>query len=343
MKPFLYITLYYLNAFVCGSSISEWTRSLFSGSSSSSSSNNLLSDFNRDMEMAAVNARKSCTKLLRTLYENGVITNEQRGGTFVSEVPLQVPLTPVPLQVHPVFIGSGAFGASNYEQTKHTFRVCNLGTPTISVSADNQFIKPPEMHILFDLLVSAQNNIHRHGLDNQIYLKIRALQNMIHIITEMGENVILSNINLYDLLEILIAGLREYESENEILTAENVDNVMRRRDTAKLLAQHHLEMEIQTLMMRSNQQRHYTEMLVKSQERNQSEEAWHEFTRHYYKVGVKHIEEFTQFGHRLVKVTLYDSIVVLVNGLGSLTYELVYKLLFVICIVILILVLIFRK
>jgi predicted RND superfamily exporter protein len=96
-------------------------------------------------------------------------------------------------------------------------------------------------------------------------------------------------------------------------------------------------------MMRSNQQRHYTEMLVKSQERNQSEEAWHEFTRHYYKVGVKNVEEFTQFGHRLVKVTLYDSIVVLVRGLSSLTYELVYKLLFVICIVILILVLIFRK
>jgi len=336
MKPFLYI--YYLNAFVCGSSISEWTRSLFSGSRSGTS-NNLFSDFNRDMEMAAVNARKSCTKLLRTLYENGVITNEQRGGTFVSEVPLQVPL----VSVHPVYIGSGAFGASNYEQTKHTFRVCNLGTPTISVSADNLFIKPPEMHILFDLLVHAQNNIHRHGLDNQIYLKIRALQNMIHIIAEMGENVILSNINVYDLLEILIAGLREYESENEILTAENVDSVMRRRDTAKLLAQHHLEMEIQTLMMRSNQQRHYTEMLVKSQERNQSEEAWHEFTRHYYNVSVKTVEEFTQFGHRLVKVTLYDSIVVLVRGLSSLTYELVYKLLFVICIVILILVLIFRK
>jgi hypothetical protein len=323
-----------LNAFVCGSSISEWTRSLFSGSS-----NNLFSDFNRDMEMSAVNARKSCTKLLRTLYENGVITNEQRG-TFVQ----------VPLQVHPVYSGSGAFGAYNYEQTKHTFRVCNLGTPTISVStndADNQFIKPPEMHILFDLLVSAQNNIHRHGLDteetNQIYLKIRALQNMIHIIAEMGENVILSNINVYDLLEILIEGLREYESENEILTAENVANVMRRRDTAKLLAKHNLEMEIQTLMMRSNQQRHYTEMLVKSQERNQSEEAWHEFTRHYYNVGVKNVEEFTQFGHRLVKVTLYDSIVVLVRGLSSLTYELVYKLLFVICIVILILVLIFRK
>jgi hypothetical protein len=328
-----------LNAFVCGSSISEWTRSLFSGSSSGirSTSNNLFSDFNRDMEMSAVNARKSCTKLLRTLYENGVITNEQRGGTFVQ----------VPLQVHPVYIGSGAFGAYNYEQTKHTFHVCNLGTPTISVSADNQFIKPPEMHILLDLLVSAQTNIHRHGLDteetNQIYLKIRALQNMIHIIAEMGENVILSNINVYDLLEILIEGLREYESENEILTAENVASVMRRRDTAKLLAQHNLEMEIQTLMMRSNQQRHYTKMLVKSQERNQSEEAWHEFTRHYYKVGVKNVEEFTQFGHRLVKVTLYDSIVVLVRGLSSLTYELVYKLLFVICIVILILVLIFRK
>ena len=328
---FLYTTSCVSAAFggsVGAGSVIEWTRSILYSPG--------FSSFNKDMEMSAVKARKSCTKILRQIYEIGALDDSRfRGSSYISMISSWIS-TEVQVPTEDILI---------YEQTKKILSICNLGTPTASV-IDSNTIKPPEMHVLLDIIIHAHQNIRiasHHDKTKQLYnldktesyylcVKLQALQNMIHIIHELGENIIISNLSIYELQEIFSEGLREYQYENEILTAENVGEVIKIREIARKLADYELDIEIQEQLLKAKQKRHQADMQSKIQERNQSADEWNELTqwaRMYYDVGVEHISELTQFGHRLTKVTIYDTIQALFDSINGITYRMIYSLLFV--------------
>lgn len=333
------ILMHYLSAAEGGGVIIEWTRSMLYSSG--------FASFNKEMEISAVKARKSCTKLLRQIYEIGALDDSRLRSTSISYI-----------RMIPSWVSSSSpevhFPSENqfiYEQTKKILSTCNLGIPTVSVVDSSNIIKPPEMHILLDIITHAHQNVRiaayqgktekLYGLDkteaDYLCIKLQALENMIHIIHELGENVILSNISIYELLDIFYEGLHEYQSENELLTANNVGEIIKIRDTAQKLANYELELDIQDKMLKLKQKKHIAEMRSKIQERNQSADVLYEWTQWiklYYNNGIDHISELTHFGHRIVEVTVYDTIVALFDSISGVTNKLIYLLIIALIIII---------
>lgn len=312
-----------------GGALAQWTRSLW---------NPTFSNFNQQMEIAAVKARKSCTKLLREIYDIGALDDSRFHTTTITSFSSKL-ITDV---LHPVPIEY----SETYEHNQQIIRTCNLGTPTVSI-IDNHFIKSPEMPKLLEILIHAHKNLRRaiqtdkteifydieEDAANQMLIKIQSLENMIHIINEIGDNMILSNLNIYDVIQLFEEGLHEYNTENELLYAKNVAEVMRIRAAKKQLEEYELDVKIQERMLQARQTLHQAEMRAKIQERNQSADHWKEWTqwvRMYYDIGTSQVQEFTQFGHKLTKVTIYDTILALVGGVYGITTNILYQFLFII-------------